>query len=217
MLARCWVGAAVWLLVSACYAGSPTNAFDQYRHAIARGDADDVAAQHSRRQIALRDPERIQEWRGAHPEMWAAAVDRLAGEVAEVRQLAEVRLTSGATVTLVLEGDQWRVYDGSLWLLAADTPESALQTLAHGLEFDDLGAVRMVIPEAQQSAYASDSTLRAHLSVVRGRVRRALDRIGPLRPGLAEVSGDRATIAYLGERRVRFVWESKRWRVLDVE
>ncbi len=209
-------GAGSLLVATAC-AGSPDSTFEAYRRALARGEVRRVAALHAQTGPLPSDPERLSAFREQHPATWEAAVERLREPVAAVRQTAEVRLTSGATVTLVLEDGQWRVLEGAMWVPAADTPESALLTLFFGLEAGDLAAVRSVMPQSQRAQFATDRALRNHLGRIRARVERARERIGDVRPGLARITGDKATLPYEGARQVRFVWEAKRWRVLDVE
>ena len=208
---------AVLLMALGCTIRPPQRTLDEYRQAVLAADMPQVAALHTNRQPALADPDRLVELRRAHPALWRAATERLRGTVRDVRITAEVQLTTGATVTLVHQGDRWRVDGGTLWVPGADTPEAALQTLFDAVASSDLSAVRSVLPEAQQSTFATDAALRRHLERIRGRVSAALARIGRIRPGIAVVRGDRATIAYQGQRQVRFVNEGKRWRVLDVE
>ena len=211
---------AVWLLLglsAACAASSPRFAFDSYRQAVQRADTASVAAMHSDRQPSLTDAGRLAEFKAQHPALWQAAAERLSGDVRAVRLSAELQLTTGATVTMVRQNGRWRVDGGTLWLPGAETPEAALQTLVDGIASGDLAAVRSIMPEDRQSAFATDTALKAHLDRIRGRVAAAVARIGRIRPGIARVTGDRAFILYQGQRRVRFVWQAKRWRVLDVE
>ena len=215
-----WAPVAIWLSgtgLAGCGVPSPRPTVDAYRRALMQSDTDTLARLHSGRQPALSDPERLAALKRAHPGLWRSATERAAGDIRAVRMTAEVRLTSGATVTLVRDGADWRIDGGTLWAPGAETPEAALQTLADGVAVNDLAAVRTVMPEALQGRFATDAALLAHLNRIRGRVTAAVARIGRIRPGIAVIDGARASIAYQGQRRVQFVWEAKRWRVLDVE
>ncbi|MEL7369248.1 MAG: hypothetical protein AAFN74_10075, partial [Myxococcota bacterium] len=103
------------------------------------------------------------------------------------------------------------------WWPGGTTPEDALRTLAYGIAHNDLAAIRLIMPEAQQPLFATDAALEAHIARIRSRVDRALARVGPLRSDIAQIRGKEARIVYTGPREVRFVLESNRWRVLDVE
>lgn len=202
---------------TACTGASPQQTLQAYREALRSADLDRVAAHHSGRQPTLSDPRSLRAFKEAHPALWTAAQAQIQSPVAAVRVTAEVTLASGATVTLVQREGQWRVDGGTLWVPDAETPEYALLTLFEGVAAGELAAVRSVLPEARGPAFATDLALEAHLDQIRDRVAAARARIGPLRPGMAVVRGNRATLEYRGARRVRFRWEAKRWRVLDVE
>ena len=210
-----WLAAGVVGAAVGC-APSPKETLVEYRRALRHGDAERVASLHAEAST-LAKTETVAQLRDEHAALWAEAIEQLGGEVAGIRMIAELRLTTGSTITLVKQGAGWRVAAGLLRPPSADTPEAALQTLAAGVAAGDLQAVRSVIPEALQARFATDRALSKHIEQIRRRVATAIRRIGRLRPGLALVSGDRATLHYEGERRVRFVQESKRWRVLDVE
>ncbi len=201
----------------ACVGSSPQRALQTYREALRSSDLGRVAAQHSGRQPTLSNPRALRAFKEAHPALWAAASERLQSPVEAVRVIAEVTLASGATVTLVQMNGQWRIDGGTLWVPDAATPEYALLTLFEGVAASDLDAVRSVLPEGSRATFATDAALAAHLDRIRDRVAVAQTRIGPLRPKMAIVRGNRATLEYQGARRVRFRWEAKRWRVLDVE
>lgn len=211
------LGAVLVVALAGCRPASPRSAIEAYQTALRAGDGAALARHHARQRPRLRSAEQWASFQAAHPNLWAAAKARLDGRIEAVRLRAEVRLTSGATVALVRQDGRWLVEAGSVWMPAAETPEAALQTLADGVEHGDLAAVRLVMPEAAVARYATQPALERRVAQIRGRVARAMARIGPLRPGLAVVVGDRATITYEGQREVRFVWEAKRWRVLDVE
>lgn len=210
-------GAVIGLLFASVGCGAPSvrGSVAEYRTAVTAGDVNTVARLHSRRRGS--STETLAVFRRDHPDLWKAAVQQLDTGVSEVRLRAEVRLTSGARLLLVYENGAWRVEEGPLAQPRTETPEAALMTLANGVRAVDLDAVRAVIPESAQARFATDGALRAYIERIRARVFAAVDRIGPIVPGLAEIVGRTAVIAYEGGRQVRFVQEAKRWRVLDVE
>ncbi|MEO1337904.1 MAG: hypothetical protein AAFV29_19830, partial [Myxococcota bacterium] len=139
----------------------PQPAFLSYRRAVAAGDTNKVAGLHSRRRTDLRDPARLAALRESHPELWAAIQKRLQGDITDVRIVSEIRLASGKTVRLVQEGESWRMDAGALWWPGGTTPEDALRTLAYGIAHNDLAAIRLIMPEAQQPLFATDAALEA--------------------------------------------------------
>ncbi len=209
---RCSLGLLMWV---GCAGPGPESALQAYTQALQDEDATEVhrlSDTSSQRAYSVLDTQdRLQK---AQPELQAlsAALAR-----ADLQLYAEAQLPNGRRLKLVQESGAWRIAEGGLRFAQYDTPEAALETLVRAVGSGRLFEVRAVMPEAFGARYSNDAKLRAHLAAIAPRIEAACKALGPVNPGQATVTGNRAELRYGTGRSVRFVREGSRWRVLDVE
>lgn len=202
-------------LLIGCAGPGPKSVLNDYARALKNGDAarvhqfSDASTQSAYSEKDTQD--RLQNSRAESQALGAALAS------AHIDIYADARLEDGRLVRLVKAPEGWRVAQGGLRFARYDTPESALETLVRATRSGRLSEVRGAMPEAYGARYSTDAKLRAHLLRVSPRIEAAWAALAPLSSGQATVDGDRAQLRYGTARSVRFVRESSRWRVLDVE
>lgn len=201
------------VLACASQAPSPRQTLEAYREALAKADAETLVALSDEGFRENWDEVRLTRWLQKNPRLLQEALGRLD----EGFGLQEAHFFfEGHRVRLVREGKRWRVAEGGVLVARFDTPEAALETFFFA-STGHLGLLRKLIPDSEVSRFASDFALGKHLYSMQARIFRARDELGPIRPGMAQIEGDRATISYGTGKAVEMVLEGGRWRILDIE
>ncbi|MBI5513020.1 MAG: hypothetical protein HY909_04585 [Deltaproteobacteria bacterium] len=169
-----------------------------------------------------------------HPEEARDAVEALSRVDPRGEVTATLDLDSGETLTLTLEGGQWRLDPSALEFYGQGTPRQALRSFVRALERQRWDVLLRLAPRSVAEALASPpegatgpvpsaaERLREAWSgreadAVQHTLTRLLEALNNRRP--IEVVGDRATMVYGpgGQAQALLVREDGRWKVERTE
>jgi hypothetical protein len=117
---------------------------------------------------------------------------------------ARVRLQSGETVVLALDGEGWRIEGGVLDALSLQTPLDTVLALRRALRRRDLPLLLRVLS-------------RKHRAAWQAAFEEAIEATSDPLDLEVEINGDRAVVHTTGGGSITLAREAGRWRVLEVK
>lgn len=188
---------------SATRVGHPDHVLQRYVEALESSPAEAYELL-SRSQRHRLTPEEFQQASQEYSDEVQAQVRQLRLQLAEpIPVHAEVRLSSGEVVTLVLEGGHWRIADGASGAVALASPLQTVRALRRALQRRSYQSLLRVLSREARSQVEDELT----------RITEGLDNEEDLR---IEVTGNRARVVYDDNHFVELVREDGLWVVVDM-
>jgi hypothetical protein len=204
---------------SATNATNPRSVLDAYAAALQDGRADDayrMLSEDARRGITL------EAFRTLVKQNKAEALDlgkSLARPTDDPYVTATVPLSSGDTITLVLEDGRWRIDASALDFYSQATPRQAIVGFIRAFSRKRWDVLLKYVPDAHKEGLTEDR-LKAAWGEGKPEGKRVEEVVEAVRQSLAtatiEETGDRATMAYGSAGTVLFVRERGAWKIEDL-
>ena len=198
---------------------SPRSVLDAYAAALQDGRADDayrMLSEDARRSISL------EAFRTLVKQNKAEAMDlgkSLARPTDDPYVTATVPLSSGDTITLVLEDGRWRVDASALDFYSQATPRQAIVGFIRAFSRKRWDVLLKYVPDAHKEGLTEDR-LKAAWGEGKPEGKRVEEVVEAVRQSLPtatiEETGDRATMAYGSAGTVLFVRERGAWKIEDL-
>jgi len=188
---------------SATRMGHPDHVLQRYVEAIESnpGEAYELLSRSQRHRLSR---EEFQEASERYSDEVRAQARQLRLQLAEpIPVYAEVRLSSGEVVTLVLENGRWRISDGASGAVGLASPLQTVRGLRRALQRRSYQALLRVLSREARSQIEDEIT----------RITEGLDNEEDLR---IEVTGNRARVIYDGNHFLDLVREDGLWVVVDM-
>jgi hypothetical protein len=219
---RRWMVVAAVVIALGCSATNATNprsVLDAYAAALQDGRADDayrMLSEDARRGITL------EAFRTLVKQNKAEALDlgkSLARPTDDPYVTATVPLSSGDTITLVLEDGRWRIDASALDFYSQATPRQAIVGFIRAFSRKRWDVLLKYVPDAHKEGLTEDR-LKAAWGEGKPEGKRVEEVVEAVRQSLAtatiEETGDRATMAYGSAGTVLFVRERGAWKIEDL-
>ena len=219
---RWWIGVAAAALALGCGASNtsnPRSVLDAYAAALQDGRADDayrMLSEDARRGITL------EAFRTLVKQNKAEALDlgkSLARPTDDPYVTATVPLSSGDTITLVLEDGRWRIDASALDFYSQATPRQAIVGFIRAFSRKRWDVLLKYVPDSHKEGLTEDR-LKAAWGEGKPEGKRVEEVVEAVRQSLPtatiEETGDRATMAYGSAGTVLFVRERGAWKIEDL-
>jgi len=200
-------------------ASNPRSVLDAYAAALQDGRADDayrMLSEDARRGITL------EAFRTLVKQNKAEALDlgkSLARPTDDPYVTATVPLSSGDTITLVLEDGRWRIDASALDFYSQATPRQAIVGFIRAFSRKRWDVLLKYVPDAHKEGLTEDR-LKAAWGEGKPEGKRVEEVVEAVRQSLPtatiEETGDRATMAYGSAGTVLFVRERGAWKIEDL-
>lgn len=219
LAAAALVACAIAIGCGATNASNPRSVLDAYAAALQDGRADDayrMLSDDARRGITL------EAFRTLVKQNKAEALElgkSLARPTDDPYVTATVPLSSGDTITLVLEDGRWRIDASALDFYSQATPRQAIVGFIRAFSRKRWDVLLKYVPDAHKEGLTEDR-LKAAWGEGKPEGKRVEEVVEAVRQSLPtatiEETGDRATMAYGSAGTVLFVRERGAWKIEDL-
>ena len=213
------IACAIALGCGATNTTNPRSVLDAYAAALQAGRADDayrMLSEDARRAITL------EAFRTLVKQNKAEAFElgkSLARPTDDPYVTATVPLSSGDTITLVLEDGRWRIDASALDFYSQATPRQAIVGFIRAFSRKRWDVLLKYVPDAHKEGLTEDR-LKAAWGEGKPEGKRVEEVVEAVRQSLPtatiEETGDRATMAYGSAGTVLFVRERGAWKIEDL-
>jgi hypothetical protein len=134
---------------------------------------------------------------------------------AELR--ARLHYADGEVLELTQHEGRWYIQSEVLEFYDQSTPSAALHAFVSALKNKRYDVLLRLAPTADKEGLTDETLGKAFDYNARDEIERLLAQLKPHLDDPIEVTGNRATLPYAGNKRVQFVRESGRWCIEDPE